>query len=221
MAISDRKKREKKQRKESIIDAAEMLFFTNGYDEVSINDIALEVELNRATIYLYFENKEALCFSVILRGMRILKDMVKKYVDKRSDPIHKINAIGSSYYMFFQRYPQYFKVYYNFQSGRFDLKHPWYDSSKYNNVRWDIEEILKIQRDIFEILHSSVKNYIKNNDSLDLDSLFTTIFIFSTLDGMINPSPVIESELEDMKLNEYQNFNVIFLKFINKFLNNK
>jgi TetR/AcrR family transcriptional regulator len=221
MAISDRRKREKKQRKESIINAAEMLFFTKGYDEVSLNDIAQKVELNRATIYLYFENKEALSFSVILRGMRILQDMVKKYVEKRSDPIHKINAIGSSYYMFFQRYPQYFKVYYYFQSGRFDIKKTGYDNPRYNNVRWDIEEILKIQREIFEILHSSVKNYLEKNDSVDLDSLYTTIFIMSTLDGMINPSPVIETELKDMKLNEYQNFNVIFLKFVNNFLNNK
>ena len=179
------------------------------------------MELNRATIYLYFENKEALFFSVILRGMHILNDMVKKYVDKRSDPIHKINAIGSSYHMFFKRYPQYFKVYYYFQSGRFDLKRPGYNNPRYNNVRGDIEEILKIQWGIFEILHSSVRKYIENSDSGDLDSLYTTIFIMSTLDGMINPSPVIETELKDMKLTKYQNFNVIFLKFVNKLLNNK
>ncbi len=65
MAISDRKKREKEHRRQSIIDAAEKLFFEKGYDNVSINDIAKEVELNRATIYLYFENKEALCFAVL------------------------------------------------------------------------------------------------------------------------------------------------------------
>ena len=48
------------------MDAAEKLFFSKGYDDVSLDDIAQEAELNRATIYLYFENKEDLCFAVIL-----------------------------------------------------------------------------------------------------------------------------------------------------------
>lgn len=61
-----------------MIDAAEILFFEKGYDNVTMKDIADEVELNRATIYLYFENKEALCFAVILKGMRILNGMIKK-----------------------------------------------------------------------------------------------------------------------------------------------
>lgn len=40
------------------MDAAEKLFFSKGYDDVSLGDIAQEVELNKATIYFYFENKE-------------------------------------------------------------------------------------------------------------------------------------------------------------------
>jgi AcrR family transcriptional regulator len=41
MAISDRKKREKEYRRQSIIDAAEKLFFEKGYDNVSMNDIVV------------------------------------------------------------------------------------------------------------------------------------------------------------------------------------
>lgn len=66
MSTTARREREKQQRRESIVDAAEKLFFSKGYDDVSLDDIAQEAELNRATIYLYFENKEDLCFAVIL-----------------------------------------------------------------------------------------------------------------------------------------------------------
>ena len=45
MSITDRREREKKQRQHDIINAAEKLFFSKGYDEVSMKDIALEVEL--------------------------------------------------------------------------------------------------------------------------------------------------------------------------------
>ncbi len=55
MSTTARREREKQQRRESIVDAAEKLFFSKGYDDVSLDDIAQEAELNRATIYLYFE----------------------------------------------------------------------------------------------------------------------------------------------------------------------
>ncbi len=219
MAISDRKEREKKQRRESIIDAAEILFFEKGFDNVSMNDIANVVELNRATIYLYFENKDALCFAVILRGMRILNAMIKKNV-QRTSSMRKINAIGSSYHMFFQMNPQYFLVYNYFQSGRFDLEELLNTKENYyNSPLGDVNEIITLQREIFNILHDIIKNLDGNNVSTEMDPKLVTIIIMSTIEGMINPSPVIKMELEGMKLKEYQNFNIIFQSFLNKLFN--
>ncbi|MCC7557829.1 MAG: TetR/AcrR family transcriptional regulator, partial [Methanobacteriaceae archaeon] len=40
MSIVERREREKKKRKNDIINAAERLFFSKGYDNVSMNDIA-------------------------------------------------------------------------------------------------------------------------------------------------------------------------------------
>lgn len=60
MGISERRQREKEQRRTEIIDAAERLFFSRGYEDVTMDDIAREVELNKATIYIYFNNKETL-----------------------------------------------------------------------------------------------------------------------------------------------------------------
>lgn len=218
MAISERKKREKKQRRESIIDAAEMLFFKKGFDNVSMNDIAEEVELNRATIYLYFDNKEAVCFAVILRGIRILNKMIKKNVDRTND-MRKINAIGSTYYMFFQMYPQYYQVYNFFQSGKFDLDKLLNPKEDYHkNSIWDVKEIIKLQSEIFDILFDVVKNLKGIHISSDMDPKLFTIIIMSTLEDMINPSPVIKMKFNEIELNEYQNFNVIFISFLNRLL---
>ncbi|HNS26422.1 MAG TPA: helix-turn-helix domain-containing protein, partial [Methanobacteriaceae archaeon] len=46
MSIIKRREREKRQRENAIINAAEKLFFSKGYDDVSMNDIAREVELS-------------------------------------------------------------------------------------------------------------------------------------------------------------------------------
>lgn len=217
MAIHERKQREKKQRRESMIDAAEILFYEKGYDNVSMKDIADEVELNRATIYLYFENKEALCFSVILKGIRILNGMIKKNVE-RTTARRMINAVGSTYYMFFQMYPQYFKLYYYFQSGRFEIDNMLKSSDELQSrVVGELKEIIKLQMEIFNILLDVVKN-LDETESAGMDPKILTMIIFSGLEGMINPSPVMKREFHEINLNDYQKFNVIFGNFVNKLL---
>jgi len=215
MAIADRKKREKEQRRQSIIDAAEKLFFEKGYDNVSMNDIAKEVELNRATIYIYFENKEAVCFAVILRGVRILNEMAKSHM-KNAVYTQKIQAFGTAYNLFFHLHPQYIQVYNLFQSGRFDL-------SNLRRPTWDdVQEIIKLQKEIFDILHSAIKTERGSGTiSSDVDPHYAAILIMSTMDGMLNPSPLLEKEIKDMNINKYYDFKRSFISFVNRLLRNK
>lgn len=121
MSIADRKEREKEQRRNDILGAAEKLFFSRGYDNVSMDDIAKEVELNKATLYLYFKNKEALFFTIVLRGVVILNNLLKENVTKAGTGPEKLWEVGHSYFSFVKRYPDYNRVYNYFYSGRFNL----------------------------------------------------------------------------------------------------
>jgi AcrR family transcriptional regulator len=121
MSIAERKEREKEQRRSDILEAAEKLFFSRGYDNVSMDDIAKEVELNKATLYLYFKNKEALFFAIVLRGVKILTTLVKENVEKAPTGSEKLWEIGHAYFSFVKRYPDYNRVYNYFYSGRFNL----------------------------------------------------------------------------------------------------
>ncbi|HHT18220.1 MAG: TetR/AcrR family transcriptional regulator [Euryarchaeota archaeon] len=122
MSIKDRRKREREQRRNDIINAAEKLFFAGGYDDVSMNDIANEVELSKATLYLYFNNKEELFFSIVLRGTLILNSTIKAEVQKSKTGIDKVSAFRKAYNNFTNDYPDYMRIYKYFQSGRFDIK---------------------------------------------------------------------------------------------------
>jgi hypothetical protein len=64
MGVAERKEREKQQRRNDIIDAAEKLFFAKGHDNTTVDDIAKEAELSKGTVYLYFSSKEDLMFGV-------------------------------------------------------------------------------------------------------------------------------------------------------------
>ena len=68
MGTAERKEREKLQRRQSIVDAAERVFFSKGYDNSSMDDVAKEAELSKGTLYLYFDSKEDLYGAIVRRG---------------------------------------------------------------------------------------------------------------------------------------------------------
>jgi TetR/AcrR family transcriptional regulator len=125
MGIADRRQREKEQRKTGIIDAAERLFFSRSYEDVSMDDIAREVELNKATLYLYFKNKEALFATIVLRGIRILKEKYTGCMEQPVPGIVKVALMGQAYYQFSQEHPEYLRLIHFYGSERFSTENPY------------------------------------------------------------------------------------------------
>ncbi|MFA0833036.1 MAG: TetR/AcrR family transcriptional regulator [Methanobacterium formicicum] len=121
MPTSDRNVRKKEKRRNEIINAAETLFFSKGYENVSLDEIARKVDLGRSTLYLYFENKEELFFAIVLRGTIILYSLIEEETQKAKTGVEKLAAFRKAYYTFAKTYPDYLKSYNYFLSGRFDL----------------------------------------------------------------------------------------------------
>jgi len=67
MTIADRKQREKEQRRTEIVDAAEMLFYKKGFNNVTMDEIADAVELSKGSLYVCFRNKDSLFFAIVDR----------------------------------------------------------------------------------------------------------------------------------------------------------
>jgi len=70
----------KKQRKilrvkKVILDSASELFSNNTYESVSMNDIADQAALSRATLYNYFTTKEAIFFEI---GIQRLREVIEE-----------------------------------------------------------------------------------------------------------------------------------------------
>ncbi|MFX1452616.1 MAG: TetR/AcrR family transcriptional regulator, partial [Promethearchaeota archaeon] len=53
-----RREREKEQRREDIIDAAEKLFLTQGFENTTMKQIANEAEYSKGTLYNYYKSKD-------------------------------------------------------------------------------------------------------------------------------------------------------------------
>jgi AcrR family transcriptional regulator len=124
MGITERKQREKEQRKKEILDAAERLFFSRGYEDVSMDQIAREVELNKATLYLYCKNKETLFAEIVLRGIAILQKKFMECMEQQVPGIVKVTLMGEAYYRFSQEHPDYLRLIHFYGTECFSRENP-------------------------------------------------------------------------------------------------
>lgn len=65
MSIEERRSKEKESRRNAILAAAEKRFAKEGFHVTTLDEVAADVDISKATIYLYFKNKEELFFSII------------------------------------------------------------------------------------------------------------------------------------------------------------
>lgn len=121
MSIKDWKAREKEQRRSDIIDGAEKLFFAKGYEGVSMDEMAKEINLGKATLYRYFPSKESLFFAVVLRGAQIQHSMIVNAIKDARTGVERYHAAGSAVIEFKKKYPEYNQLTNYYHSGRFDL----------------------------------------------------------------------------------------------------
>ena len=61
--------KEASERRNEILDVAERLFCTRGYDNTSTNDILAEIGIARGTLYYYFKSKEDILDAMIDRSL--------------------------------------------------------------------------------------------------------------------------------------------------------
>ena len=67
--------KEAAERRNEILDVAERLFCTKGYDQTSTNDILSEIGIARGTLYYHFSSKEDILDAMI---DRILEEIVRR-----------------------------------------------------------------------------------------------------------------------------------------------
>ena len=175
MGITERKKREKERRKEEILDAAETLFFSREYDDVSMDGIATIAELNKATIYLYFKNKDTLFSAIVLRGIRILNNMYGECRETQAPGMTKIALLAETYYRFTRRYPDYQRLIKYYGVERFNTENPGFA---------EIQEEFSMSRSFFldAIREGMDDGTIRN----DIDPFLLTTYLMTTLMSVLS-----------------------------------
>lgn len=130
MGVLERKEREKKQRRNAILDAAEKIFFQQGLFNTSMDSIAKEAEFSKGTLYLYFKNKEELYRAVLLRGFILLEQKLKEELNEEENAYDNLKRITMAYYKFSQEEDGYFNAILSYQDDEFDVDNLEVESGK-------------------------------------------------------------------------------------------
>lgn len=92
-----------------ILDGAQQLFLANGYDKVSIRNIADAIEYSPATIYLYYKDKNELLYALHRQGFVKMVEEFRPLL-ALTDPFEKLVEMGRSYIRFAIENPELFDL---------------------------------------------------------------------------------------------------------------
>jgi AcrR family transcriptional regulator len=110
MGIKQRRRREKEQRRQQILDASRTLLFKNGLNAISVYQIARQAELAVGTIYFYFRSKEEIFAALQEEGLELLLGDVQRAHETGSDARGSLHNIAQAYFNFSREHKNYFDV---------------------------------------------------------------------------------------------------------------
>lgn len=108
VGIPERRSREKAGRRNAILKAAESLILRYGVEGMSMNLLAESTELNKATLYLYFEDKDDLVDAVVYEGLALLEKEHQEAERPALSGFDKVTDLVRTTFAFYKKHPAYF-----------------------------------------------------------------------------------------------------------------
>ncbi len=118
MGIEERRKREKNERRDSILRAAIAVYKEEGYHAATMEKIADKAELSRATLYLYFKTKDEIFVNAIVSHSDYFGNLLEElYGERESIKDNLIKELWRQFQKFYKRDPVAFSATLYFHQG--------------------------------------------------------------------------------------------------------
>ncbi len=153
--------------REQILDQARHLLVEKGYINVTMRKVAHLVGCTPTSIYLYFENKDALIHSLIEEGMDILHQKIKECLAAESDSAAQFKRMCHSFLEFGFTNPEYYVVMFQLPT---DEMVP-YPAEKYRRARSNLQQFA-------DVLHQA-----RGEKQPTIDPLVDATMVWSLLHG--------------------------------------
>ena len=153
--------------KEKILDAAVKVFAEKGFEQSSMDDVAIKANVAKGTLYYHFSSKEEMLFGLIERGIDIFVEEVNKKIKNESDPKSKLEIILETQLNFFFKYRNFCRIL---------ISELWRFKTKWK------EQIGHIQDNYFVTIQKIIEDGITSGEfNKDLNIEATSVAIFSLI----------------------------------------
>ncbi len=181
MGHEERRQQEKEIRRKDIINAAERVFFSKGYESASMDEVAKEAEFSKRTVYVYFSSKEQIYFEIMIRGYRLLIAMIEKsFAENRpQNALEELRCIFFTFFGFSEDYPEYFKAIMEYETKDADGRAGIEDASK--------AECYRLGEQIFGYLSQALqKGVAEGSLHRELESEKAALLLWACTVGVFN-----------------------------------
>ncbi len=110
MSSEERRKKEKENRKNSILKAARKLFFERGFKSVTVDLIAAKAEVSKGSIYLYFDSKEEIYTQILISANIERHKEIENFIKKEGTASELLQAFAEDYVNFFLENNELFRI---------------------------------------------------------------------------------------------------------------
>ncbi len=108
--MARRKKEPRSVHREKIASAASVLFMDKGIAATSMDDIAKAAGYSKATLYVYYENKEEIVGILVLDSMKKLYNYIVSALEQQETTKEQYNFICHGLVQYQEEFPFYFKM---------------------------------------------------------------------------------------------------------------
>ncbi|MCI9315486.1 MAG: TetR family transcriptional regulator [Lachnospiraceae bacterium] len=108
--MARRKKEPRSVHRENIVSAASVLFMEKGIAATSMDDIAKAAGYSKATLYVYFENKEEIVGILVLNSMKKLYDHISAALVQQEATKARYDLICRGLVQYQEEFPFYFRM---------------------------------------------------------------------------------------------------------------
>jgi AcrR family transcriptional regulator len=109
MGIAERKERQRAELREQILRVARDMVMREGFAALSMRKLADAVEYAPATLYLHFENRDAIARELCVRGFQDLLAMLEPAAAVE-EPVERLSGIAEAYVRFGLEQPETYRL---------------------------------------------------------------------------------------------------------------
>ena len=104
MEVTSRREYNKQQCRVRILKASRQLFRAKGFEQTTMEDVALHAEVSKATLYNYFTNKDSLLLGIAEAALDEIRQLVAEELQDEQSAVQKLRRVMQTFVLDLARY---------------------------------------------------------------------------------------------------------------------